>query len=189
MTDVSSARWVAYIQSLPRLRATLSIATCFVLRTRAVRWFFWQRALSWRAALRCRARSLSRLHKRAWKSLKGDRPTGPTHGRLLLLRLSPWTFACARPPDAWRLPLVCGVWCWGFRPPVWVSSSGVRHVPAQRGAAPRRPSCCLTSVFSYSGGGAWVATLTNPMKLANCRFFAKKRKYLQLIRLRCLLNN
>ena len=30
--------------------------------------------------------------------------------------------------------------------------------PTHRGAAPRRPSCCLTSVFSYSGGGAWVAT-------------------------------
>ena len=86
VTDVSPSRWVASLQSLPRLRATLSIVTCFVLRTRAVRWFFWQRALSWRAALRCRARSLSRLHKRAWKSLKGDRPTGPTHGRLLLLR-------------------------------------------------------------------------------------------------------
>ena len=120
VTDVSPSRWVASLQSLPRLRATLSIATCFVLRTRAVRWFFWQRALSWRAALRCRARSLSRLHKRAWKSLKGDRPTGPTHGRLLLLRLSPWTFACARPPDAWRLPLV---WC----VVLGVSSSGVRR--------------------------------------------------------------
>jgi len=39
-----------------------------------------------------------------------------------------------------------------------VSSSGARRAPSQRGAAPRRPSCCLTSLFGYSGGGAWVAT-------------------------------
>ena len=31
VTDVSPTRWVASLQSLPRLRATLSIATCFVL--------------------------------------------------------------------------------------------------------------------------------------------------------------
>jgi len=39
VTDVSPSRWVASLQSLPRLRATFSIATCFALRTRAVRWF------------------------------------------------------------------------------------------------------------------------------------------------------
>ena len=42
-----------------------------------------------------------------------------------------------------------------------VSSSGARRAPSQRGAAPRRPSCCLTSLFGYSGGGAWVATHEN----------------------------
>ena len=36
-------------------------------------------------------------------------PCSTTPSRSLLLGLSPWTFACARPPDAWRLPLVCGV--------------------------------------------------------------------------------
>ena len=99
-------------------------ASCFVLALSAG--FLAARALLASGALPAGARwsrSLSRRHKRAWKSLKGDRPTGPTHGRLLLLRLSPWTFACARPPDAWRLPLRLSLWC----VVLGVSSSGVRR--------------------------------------------------------------
>ena len=124
---------MASLQSPPRLRATLSIATCFVLASSAG---YFSSALR-RVLVAIAAGSLSaatsvrsRTSRKAWKSLKGDRPAGPTHGRSDLLRLSPWTFACARPPDAWRLPLVCGVWCWGFHPPVC--------------AAPYPPGCGAT---------------------------------------------
>ena len=57
------------------------------------------------------------------------RPTGPTHGRFDLPRLSPWTFACAHPPDAWRLSLLCSFpfcVCGG------VSSSSVRRAQLAR---------------------------------------------------------
>ena len=107
-----SESWVASLRSPPRLRATRSIATCFVLASSAG---YFSSALRrvlvaivvWSPSAATSV--LSRTSRKAWKSLKGDRPAGPTHGRSDLLRLSPWTFACARPPDAWRLPLVCSV--------------------------------------------------------------------------------
>ena len=47
-------------------------------------------------------------------------PSGPNPREVNLPQLSPWTLACAHPPDAWRLSLVfVSVLCvGGFRPPV-----------------------------------------------------------------------
>ena len=130
---------MASLRSPPRLRATLSIATCFVLASSAGYFSSALRRVLVAIAVWSPSAAtsvLSRTSRKAWKSLKGDRPAGPTHGRSDLLRLSPWTFACARPPDAWRLPLVCGVWCWGFHPPVC--------------AAPYPPGCGATSSLLLS---------------------------------------
>ena len=68
---------------------------------------------------------------------------GPNPREVSLPKLSPWTFACAHPPDAWRLSLVfvsvlCV--CGGF-----VLQCAPR--PACLGAVPRRPSCCLFNIF------------------------------------------
>ena len=79
-------------------------------------------------------------------------PNGPNPREVSLPWLSPWTFACAHPPDAWRLSLVfVSVLCvWGG----FVLQCAPR--PACLGAVPRRPSCCSTSSYSYLRGGAVV---------------------------------
>ena len=53
------------------------------------------------------------------------------------------------------------------------SSSGVP--PAQRGAAPRRPSCCRTSLFSFSG--RWfLASVLGPISSRATHEFRRGRK-------------
>ena len=133
-------------------RRRLATSSCSACRTFAV----YSSSAVLRAVLVSRVafrrRSLSNS-RRQWRFRacfvpQRCRPTGPTHGRFDLPRLSPWTFACAHPPDAWRLSLLCSFpfcVCGGF-----VLLCAPR--PACLGAAPRRPSCCLTSSFSYSMG-------------------------------------
>ena len=89
-----SESWIASLRSLPRLRATLSIATCFVLASSAGLFSCALRRVLVAIAVwspSAATSDLSRTSRKAWKSLKGDRPAGPRHGRCvsLLVRNQP----------------------------------------------------------------------------------------------------
>ena len=137
-------------------RRRLATSSCSACRTFAV----YSSSAVLRAVLVSRVafrrRSLSNS-RRQWRFRvcfvpQRCRPTGPTHGRFDLPRLSPWTFACAHPPDAWRLSLLCSfpfVCVWGFRPPVCAA-------PSLLGRGATSSLLLLTSFYSYLRGGAVV---------------------------------
>merc|ERR1711865_81183 len=67
----------------------------------------WLRGQSkWTDWCRTSSRSrLSRARRTCHGSLSEVPPSGPNPREVDLPQLSPWTLACAHPPDAWRLSL------------------------------------------------------------------------------------
>ena len=117
VTDVSLSRRLASTQCFRRRRAT---SACSARRTLAA---YLSSAVCGAVLAEPHARRPMNplgLPRTCHGSLSEVPPSGPNPREVDLPQLSPWTLACAHPPDAWRLSLVfVSVLCvWGFRPPV-----------------------------------------------------------------------